>query len=137
MKVGKKNSERYIPIHEINLESNLLKNLPGFHALTGCDTTSQLSGLGKKTCWKTYVKFYELLNSFGNKFDKDIFRNIHDFVLKLYTANEEINSLNYLRGLLAASKTIDKLPPTEDSLYQHCLRAHYQCNIWLNSLRPI
>lgn len=53
LKVGKRNSERYIPIHNINLEANLIKNLKGFHALTGSDTTSQLSGLGKKTCWKT------------------------------------------------------------------------------------
>lgn len=37
---------------------------------------------------------------------------------------------------MASSKPINKLPPTEDSLYQHCLRVNYQTYIWINSLHP-
>lgn len=92
---------------------------------------------GEKTCWKIYLNFHELLNDLGLTFDENIFNNIHSFVVKLYTTNRDIISINHLRGILAATKTLDKLPPTEDSLYQHCLRAHYQCNIWLNALQPI
>ncbi|KAJ8953819.1 hypothetical protein NQ318_006668, partial [Aromia moschata] len=61
---------------------------------------------------------------------------MHRFTLQLYTDNKDINSINYLRGILASSRTVDKLPPTEDSLRQHCLRAHYQTHIWLNALTP-
>ncbi|KAJ8942511.1 hypothetical protein NQ314_010064, partial [Rhamnusium bicolor] len=54
----------------------------------------------------------------------------------LYTSNEEISSVNNLRGILAASKTLEKLPPTEYRI-QHCLRAHYQTIIWLNAFNPV
>ena len=29
------------------------ESLPGFHAMTGCDTTGKFSGKGKVTCWNT------------------------------------------------------------------------------------
>ncbi|KAK4881851.1 hypothetical protein RN001_005170 [Aquatica leii] len=44
MKTGKSDSLRYIPVHKINLADSLIKNLPAFHAFTGCDTTSQFTG---------------------------------------------------------------------------------------------
>ena len=28
----------------------------GFHALTGCNTMLSLSGKGKNTCWKMFIK---------------------------------------------------------------------------------
>ncbi|KAJ8926347.1 hypothetical protein NQ314_021293, partial [Rhamnusium bicolor] len=70
-------------------------------------------------------------------FNDILFYEVHTFVLRLYTSNEEISSVNNLRGILAASKTLEKLPPTEYSLKQHCLRAHYQTIIWLNALNPV
>ena len=30
--------------------------LPGFHALTGCDTTGHIQGKGKPTCFKSFMK---------------------------------------------------------------------------------
>ena len=30
--------------------------LPGFHALTGSDTTGRIKGKGKSTCFKVFVK---------------------------------------------------------------------------------
>lgn len=65
-----------------------------------------------------------------------MFRNIHNFVLKLYSTNVDITSVNVLRGIMATSTTITKLPPTEDSLRQHCLRSYYQTKVWVNSLQP-
>ena len=43
------------PIHALSerLAKPLRDNLLGFHAFTGCDTTSAFSGHGKQSCWKT------------------------------------------------------------------------------------
>lgn len=137
IKVGNKDTSRLIAVHDINMNPRLLKNLPAFHALTGCDTTSQFSGIGKKSCWKTYLLYCSLLDGVGSKqFDEDLFKKMNEFVIKLYTSNPDVSSLDDLRGLQAVSKTIDKLPPTTDSLRQHCLRVFYQTKIWLNSLNP-
>lgn len=48
-KTGVKDKARYIPIHSLHssLGPLLSKALPAFHALTGCDTTSGFSGIGK------------------------------------------------------------------------------------------
>lgn len=94
----------------------------------------------KKSCWKVYLIYSKLLDRIGTaNFDDALFKEVHIFVLRLYTSNEEISSVNNLRGILAASKTLDKLPPTENRLKQHCLRAHchYQTIIWLNALNPV
>ena len=44
------------PIHALSerLAKPLRDNLQGFHAFTGCDTTSAVSGHGKQSCWKTF-----------------------------------------------------------------------------------
>ncbi|KAJ8914703.1 hypothetical protein NQ315_017412 [Exocentrus adspersus] len=67
---------------------------------------------------------------------ENTFKDIEKFVIHLYSTNDNVNSINSLRGILAASIPINKLPPTLDSLRQHCLRAHYQAKIWLNSNIP-
>ncbi|KAJ8921248.1 hypothetical protein NQ315_013720 [Exocentrus adspersus] len=67
---------------------------------------------------------------------ENTFKDIEKFVIHLYSTNDNVNSINSLRGILAASRPINKLPPTLDSLRQHCLRAHYQAKIWLNSNIP-
>ncbi len=48
----------YIPIQNIliGLEPNVRSNLLlAFHAMTGCGTTSQFVGHGKRTAWKTFL----------------------------------------------------------------------------------
>ena len=44
------------PIHELSerFAKPLRDNLLGFHAYTGCDTTSAFSGHGKRSCWRTF-----------------------------------------------------------------------------------
>jgi hypothetical protein len=41
---------QYLVIHNVSeaLGDEVCKSLPGFHAVTGCDSTSVFSGLGKK-----------------------------------------------------------------------------------------
>ena len=48
---GVKDRLHFVPVHDVcqNLSNRILKALPAFHALTGCDTTVALSGIGKKS----------------------------------------------------------------------------------------
>ena len=39
--------------------------LPGFHAITDCDATSQFSGIGKKTAWQVFEICLTLLRMLG------------------------------------------------------------------------
>ncbi|CAH1106481.1 unnamed protein product [Psylliodes chrysocephalus] len=130
IKVGSKETERFIAIHELKMDSSMAKCLPTFHALTGCDTTSQFVGMGKKTCWKMFLSHHNLLSNVGiNDNLEDDFNKMVKFVMRFYTNNQNIYCINDLRVILASSKPISKLPPTLDSLKQHCLRVHYQTKI--------
>lgn len=53
-KTSVKDNVRYIPVHQLvaTLGVEMTKMLPGFHALTGCDSTSAIIGIGKKKARK-------------------------------------------------------------------------------------
>ena len=57
-KTGVRDKVRYIPINELasTLGTEMVKLLPGFHALTGCDSTSGTSGIDKKKAWRELSK---------------------------------------------------------------------------------
>ena len=42
--------------HEEALGEKMCSSLPGFHAITGCDTTSSLAGFGKKKAWDSFCR---------------------------------------------------------------------------------
>ncbi|CAC5397473.1 unnamed protein product [Mytilus coruscus] len=70
-----KDGRRFLPIHQLCacLSPTICKLLPAVHALTGCDTTSSLFGVGKQTVYKTLKDthdYFSGLQSFGN-IDKD------------------------------------------------------------------
>ena len=52
-----------VPSHFVaeQLPHFVLSIILGFHALTGCNTLLPLSGNGKKTCWKMFIKYAHLL----------------------------------------------------------------------------
>ena len=80
---GTKKKMKCYPIHTMtnNLPEELLSNIIGFHALTGCDTVSSFSGLGKKTCWKVFSKYQNLLNGVGRDGGLE---DEEEFVCRLY-----------------------------------------------------
>jgi hypothetical protein len=49
-----KDGHRFIPVHEIinSLNPVFCQILPAAHALSGCDTTSSMFGIGKRTVYK-------------------------------------------------------------------------------------
>ncbi len=54
MKAGTAKKPRYIKVHDIKMSNEILNGLLAFHAITGCDTTSQFTGIGKRTAWKVF-----------------------------------------------------------------------------------
>ena len=46
------------PAHTIyqKIAPEVVENLPGFHAVTGCDTVSSFAGHGKKSCWAVFLQ---------------------------------------------------------------------------------
>ena len=47
------------PIYKVALGAERAAELPGFHALTGSDTTSLIKGKGKLSCLKVFIKVDE------------------------------------------------------------------------------
>lgn len=64
---GTSQERTFIPVHSIDLPASVIDNVIAFHAITGCDTTSQFAGKGKKTAWKICLKCPHLLNQLGSK----------------------------------------------------------------------
>jgi hypothetical protein len=54
LRTGTRDRHRNIPVHAIhqNLGEKMSLALPAIHAITGCDTTSSIAGIGKRKPWK-------------------------------------------------------------------------------------
>uniref|UniRef100_A0A8C4Q915 Tesmin/TSO1-like CXC domain-containing protein n=1 Tax=Eptatretus burgeri TaxID=7764 RepID=A0A8C4Q915_EPTBU len=114
-----------------------------FHALTGSDTSAFVNK-GKVTAWHAWDLCPELTQTFHYlcehpfiEVDTDslYFRTVERFTVKLYDrtcASESVNEAR-LEIFLRTASSLDRLPPTQDSLYQHFLRAVYQAGVWLTS----
>ena len=57
-RTGVKDRLHFVSVHDVcqNLSNRVLKALPAFHALTGCNTTNALSGIGKKKPWNVFIR---------------------------------------------------------------------------------
>ncbi|CAH1113639.1 unnamed protein product [Psylliodes chrysocephalus] len=78
-----------VAVRKIVLNESLTKTLPAFHILTGCDTISQFTGMGKKPIGKhssTIPKIY--LDSDQSTFPN----NIKKFVINSYFSTFTIQS---------------------------------------------
>ena len=117
------------------------------HALTGCDTTSSLKGIGKVKPIKLFRKsdkFGEILCQLGETWDLEEtqLKDIEHFVCCLY-GFQRFKSIDQVRvhilrkkceknGVLDPKKNIDlaNLPPCFSSLKQHIKQVNYQVRIW-------
>ena len=61
------NRKRFIPVHTIaqKLGKTVCQCLPAVHALTGCDTTSGLHKVGKRTAYTKLVQYANQLPALG------------------------------------------------------------------------
>ena len=134
--------ERYIPVHAIaaKLSDSICLCLPAVHALTGCDTTSALFTIGKRTAFTKLSQHFanvRELSQFGVTLSvSDALDVARRFVLLLYGQKaRQCGSLNALRFTLASTsdKEAAMLPPTDDAFKQHVLRAMLQTAVWCHS----
>ena len=72
------------------------------------------SGYAKKSCWKVFTKYPQLLSGIGRN---DEMNNVQEFVCRLYSAQDVNGGVNKARALMFDQGKVDleKLPPTEDA----------------------
>lgn len=134
--------ERFIPVHSLasELGKATCQSLPSVHAITGCDSTNAIFGIGKKTACTILQNMPESVCSKLYKSPAESWlAAATEFVLLMYGKKAgKCKTLNELRYKLATTtdKPANQLPPTDDAFKQHALRAMYQSLIWCNSHLP-
>lgn len=107
--------------------------LPFYHSFTGCDTTSQFLGKGKKSSWVAWKAYPSVTRAFQypckNPFqplnsESPIFQTLERFTCVLYDKTTSINKVNNLRQDLFSkrAKLMDNIPPTQVSSKLHSHR---------------
>jgi hypothetical protein len=137
--------ERFIPIHTIaaKLGPDVCRCLPQVHALTGCDSTSSLFGIGKKTAYSVLCKIANLVSS-NLSFDDNVslvkwIEGARTLVLSMYgnkgKRSKTLDDVHYLFAT-TTDKPATQLPPADDAFKVHASRARYQSFIWCCSHVP-
>ena len=107
-RTGTANQQRFVSVHDMKLKSSTCKNLPAYHAVTGCDTVSQLCGLGKKSTWKVFLQHDDLLDDLGvGDLTDTTMANVEEFVCRLYNVNKTDTAINDIRYKLFQKGTKD------------------------------
>ena len=133
---------RFLPVQIIRcgLNPDVREALPLFHALTGCDTTSQFCGYGKKSSWKVLLSDPQLLATpmRSDSMSRDMnIKLIELFIIKIYHFFSSETSIQKLRvSMFYRVDNLSKLPPSYDALYFHILRAILQTITWKNACIP-
>ena len=134
----------FFPVHSICsiLNPVLCNILPTAHAITGCDATSSLFGIGKRTVFKVLKDSPENFRDLSILADCDTDKSIdasRKLVYRLYDQKgklkEDHADLNKLRVRLATLRDacLAKLPPCEVTFTQHVLLSSLQINIWMTA----
>lgn len=114
------------------------------HAFTGCDSTSRIYGIGKKSLFQKLIKPDSLIRTCAANFttvDQDVSTIIDSGsqVLVSLFGGKAGTSLANLRNTLLAKKVSsaksfvkpEKLPPTVSAAKFHSQRAFYQIMVWM------
>lgn len=145
-RTGVKNRHRFIPVHDIAhaLGEKLCSSLPGFHAITGCDSTSSLAGIGKKKAWDIFrrsIDHQDSLSLLGEEQELSLItaNKCEAYVCSLYTTSRKASTADELRYLMFCQKKQknEMLPPTSDCLLQHLKRSNYQAFVWKHALHAM
>ena len=143
MKIG---PSKYVNIAKIvkHISHQVSIMLPYVHALTGCDTTSYLYGVGKIRVFNKILKKPSVLSDLetlgqGSGLPVE-YSKIERFVKTVCFAGKENETLVETRERLYNKqkvKSSQSLPPDPDSLKQAILRANHQMYYWSRLNIPI
>lgn len=146
-KTGVKDKVRFLPVHTIasKLGVSACSSLPGFHALTGCDSTSGLFQVGKKKAWKALLKdetTQDLVGNLGTIIPPSdgTIQSCERFICSMYATSKKAGrTADEVRYWMFCQKhqSSERLPPTSNSLRHHIERANYQSYIWKHSLQAV
>ena len=144
IRCGTRNRTRYIDISKLGscLGQNICNSLIGLHAFTGCDTVSAFGGKGKVSALKLVMNqeiYQNALSQLGTQWrlSVELFLLLQKFTCDIYASKIDITNVNDLRyQLFRSRKGIEswQLPPCENCLHLHALRANYQASIWRKCL---
>lgn len=142
---GRGEKRRWMPIHLIfsALGQQKYKGLLFFHAFSGCDSCSGMKGKGKKSFFATWLVYpdvtpiFQKLSQCPEKISRDDFGILQKFTIYLYDKSSTDDKVDNARMALFTQKNkeYNNIPPTEDALKIHALRAAYQAGyIWGQAL---
>ena len=138
------NRQRFIPVNEITskIGQDVSICLPASHAISGCDTTSSLFKIGKRTAYNTLVvNIADMLSlaELGQSSDvTNAFPTATKYALLLYGVKgrscQSLNRLRYNSYYACTSDTSASLfPPTDDAFERQIRHVNYQVAIWIHS----
>jgi len=154
---GTGTTRRLLAVTDIaaQLGENVVNALPGFHAFTGCDTSSAFVRRGKRRPFSVMQKSEEFMSLFHKlgtvaaPLSIDILRQLEHYVCCMY-GYPQYRETSAVRSIVFQSRyamslprsasassvngiDLSLLPPCSAALKQHCLRASYQAFIWRHS----
>ena len=146
IKCGSHTRVKYIEVSRVveSVGANVCRSLPGFHAFSGCDTVSAFAGRGKVAGYRIVTRnaeFQEMFHQLGMEWNlsDDLYRSLQKFTCTMYCSTPGTSNINELRYRLFCLKRGDvesnQLPPCNDTLRKHALRASYQAAVWRRSLQ--
>ena len=136
---------RYIAVHTIAavLGHERSKGLLFMHAISGCDTVSSFSGIGKKTVWDVWkslphlTPLFSQLSETPDEITESDMEKIERFVVLLYSRTSPIVTVNSARKQLFShgNRKLENIPPSKAALLQHVKRASFQAgHVWGQAL---
>ena len=123
---------REIPIHSVSQQLGPQRSqaLLFFYSYTGCDVTSSMFGIGKKTAWNAWSTFPEVTDTFIQDptcltLDSLHMQRLERLTVLMYSKNCGSASVNEARNLMftVGLKSLKSIPPTQHALFQHTKRA--------------
>ena len=104
-----------------------------FHAITGCDSTSSVPGIGKKKAWDGFCRSIDHHDSLSflreeQELSLTTAGKCYLCLEPIYSIYKKTSTADELRYLMFCQKKQknEMLPPTSDSLLQHLKQSNYQ-----------
>ncbi|XP_033725818.1 uncharacterized protein LOC117315643 [Pecten maximus] len=127
------------------VHGNQCSLFPMLHALSGCDKTSRLFGIGKGPAFKK-LQSSDVLQDHARVFldstsDVDAVASAGEEILTAWYGGQPFETLDLLRFRRFAAKThtgvtsvkVHTLPPTSIAARFHCIRSFLQCQCWIGN----
>ena len=116
-----------------------------FHALSGCDVSSAMYGIGKKKAWFAWETMGDVLtqvfitlqtNPTSFTIDSELMVVLQRYHIIQFDPKCECNLVNEARKIMFTNrlKPLESIPPTKHALFQHIKRSILIAYEWSHSL---